>query len=269
MKTLIFCGGRGIIDPVTHQRIAKGMVTIGDRPLLWHVMKSLAAYGHTDFVLALGTGAHAIHDYFVHGRTLDRNVRVNYATGDVIPLTTSSEDRWTVTLVHSGQDAQTGARLSRCRPYLGNERFLMTYSDCLSDVPLDKLVEFHEKRGKMLTVTGVQPSWRFGVFHNRGGEIVSYTPTPHLVSQFGYINGGYMVAEPALFDHVEPFAESSLEREVFTQLSEAKQIAVYSHGGFWQPVDTERDIEALNNFYRENRRPWLPESNAGTGESPG
>jgi glucose-1-phosphate cytidylyltransferase len=257
MKTLIFCGGRGIVDPVSRQRIPKGMVQIGDRPLLWHVMKSLAAYGHTDFILALGVGARSIHDYFVNGRTTDRTVRVDFSTGDVTPLTSAPEDNWTVTLVPTGQKAETGARLSRCRPYLGQERFLMTYSDCLANVAIDALEEFHRRRGKTLTVTGVQPTWRFGVFNSRGGEIVGYTPTAHLMSQFGFINGGYMIAEPAIFEHVEPFAECSLECDAFPRLAEAQQIAVYQHDGFWQAVDAERDIEALNAIYWQNRRPWL------------
>ena len=180
---------------------------IGDRPVLWHIMKGRSVFGIKDFVLALGEYAELIRDFFVNYQTLGRNVEVRLATGEIKGLTHSNEEDWTVKLIETGVNAGTGCRIARCRPYLGDQSFLLTYADCLCSVHIDALLQFHRKHNKLLTITGVQPVWRYGVFNTRGGVIQSYTPKSQLVSQYGYINGGYMIAEPAFLNYVEPLNE--------------------------------------------------------------
>ncbi len=240
MKAVILCGGRGFIDPESGVRIPKGMAMVGDQPLLWHVMKTIALGGVNKFVLALGEQGESIRDYF------DRRLH--------------AED-WCVECVNTGTDVQTGSRLAQCRQYLGGSRFLLTYADCLCNIRVDDLVAYHERHGKMLTVTGVQPQWRFGVFRTTGNEVVSYSAKPHLVSDCGYINGGYMVMEPTIFRHVEPAADCCLEADTFTRLARERRVAIYLHAGYWQAIDGERDLDAVNALALQER-PWLFETEA-------
>ncbi|MCS7063039.1 MAG: hypothetical protein NZM04_03155 [Methylacidiphilales bacterium] len=257
MKVLILCGGRGIIDPHTHNRISKAMISIGGKPLVWHVMKSFSIFGYNDFVLALGEGGDAIRSYFIKYKDMTHDIRIDAASGTIEHLNTIQEEDWKITLVDTGHDAHTGSRLSRCQRYLGSEPFFLTYCDCLCNVRIDKLLTFHESSGVILTVTGVQPHTRFGTFYTEAGRVTRYDPHARLTGQGGFINGGFMICQPEIFNYVEVFSESSIEREVFKRLAEEQEVAVFPHTDFWYAVDTERDILYLNELYAQNRRLWL------------
>lgn len=258
MKVLILCGGRGIFDIERRSRIAKGMMMIGNRPVLWHIMKCFSTYGHNEFVLALGEGSEEIRRYFLDYRLSSSDIEIDVAGQKTEILNPAPGENWRIKVVDTGIGAQTGSRISRCRRYIGGERFFTTYADCLCSVNLDQLVEFHGKRGKLLTVTGVQPTSRFGTFFCDGGNVTGYSLNTKMTGINGYVSGGFMVMEPGIFNYVESFNESNLEREVFEKLAEQKQVSVFAHDGYWQPVDTERDLIFLNHLYDHNQRPWLP-----------
>ncbi len=257
MNVVILCGGRGVIDPETRQRIPKAMLQVGGRPLIWHVMKIFASAGHEDFVLALGEGSEAIRRYFLYQHIEGRDVAFHSGSGQLEYLTRSTEENWRIKCVDTGLNAQTGARLARCRRHLEAESFFVTYSDCLCNVDLAALRRFHQQEGKLVSVTGVQPGSRFGTFSVSGGAVTSYSLETKLAGVGGYLNGGFMVMEPGIFTHLDLVNECNLEREVFTQLAVARQVGVFPHAGYWQAVDTERDLQTVTALHTGNQRPWL------------
>jgi len=262
MKTLLLCGGRGIYDYESHVRISKGMLMLGDRPILWHIMKTFSSYSHNDFILALGEGGQYIRNYFLGYVSQLQDVEVTIANGTMKALNQIPEENWIIKLVDTGRNAQTGSRIARCRRYIDNETFLISYNDCLCNVNIPDLLTYHRAQGKTITVTGVQPPSRFGTFFTDEVRVTGYSSATKLVGKGGFINGGFMVAEPSLFDYLTPYNECSLEKEVFSQLAQEGQVAVYPHDGYWQAVDTERDMIVLNELYQANKRPWLPDAPA-------
>lgn len=257
MKVLILCGGRGVIDPETRQRIPKALVEVGGRPLVWHVMKTYAAAGFNEFVLALGEGGDAIRRHFFYQHLEGRDVEIDSGSSRIEYLTRSGEEEWRIRMVDTGLNANTGSRIARCRRHVGSEDFFVTYSDCLCNVDLAALASTHRASGKVATVTGVQPSSRFGTFAMTGGEVTGYTIDTKLIGVGGYLNGGYIAMSPSIFEHLDVFSECNLEREVFNKLAPAGQIGVFPHAGYWQAVDTERDLQTVTRLYLENKRPWL------------
>lgn len=257
MNVVILCGGRGVIDPETRQRIPKALMQVGGRPLIWHIMKIFAAAGHEDFVFALGEGGDAIRRHFLYQHLEGRDILLHSGSGAIEYLSRSNEENWRIRCVDTGLNAQTGSRVARCRRHLEGERFFLTYSDCLCNVDLAALVAEHQRSGKLVTVTGVQPPSRFGTFAMQGGEVAGYSLDTKLGGLGGYLNGGFMVMEPGVFDYVDLMNECALERETFAKLTAARQVGVFPHPGYWQAVDTERDLQTVTRLYMENERPWL------------
>lgn len=257
MRVLILCGGRGVIDPETRTRVPKCLVKIGNRPLIWHVMKTFAAYGHTDFILALGQGGDLIKSYFMNAFEFLHDIELKLSSNEINSLTKIPEENWTVKLVDTGSSAKTGARIARCERYLRYEPFFISYSDILADVNLNNLLNSHQESGKILTVTGVNPPSRFGTFYSDQNAVTGYNPTAMLDMKNARINGGFMVANEKIFEKLSPITECNLEGEVFGQLTNDSQLNLYLHNGFWQNVDTERDQDYLSNLYDSNKRPWL------------
>jgi glucose-1-phosphate cytidylyltransferase len=256
MKCLILCGGRGIVDANSRNRIPKALLKVGNRPLVWHVMKLFSSYGYTEFVLALGQGGEEIKQYFMNSFELLHDIEVNIADNDVRSMNKIPEENWSVKLIDTGNSASTGARIARCERYLKHEPFFVTYSDVLADVNLKTLLEHHSNSGKILTVTGVHPPSRFGTFYMSGKDL-TYNAKAKIEMNQSRINGGFMVANPEIFSKLSPISECNLETEVFDALVSEQQVALYEHNGFWQNVDTERDIEYLQGLYEVNKRPWL------------
>lgn len=256
MKCLILCGGRGIVDANSRNRIPKALLKVGNRPLVWHVMKLFSSYGYTEFVLALGQGSEEIKQYFMNSFELLHDIEVNIADNNVLSMNKIPEENWRVKLIDTGNSASTGARIARCERYLKHEPFFVTYSDVLADVNLKTLIEHHTSSGKLLTVTGVHPPSRFGTFYMNDKEL-KYNAKAKIEMHESRINGGFMLVNPEIFAKLSPISECNLETEVFDSLVTEQQVTLYEHDGFWQNVDTERDIEYLQGLYEINKRPWL------------
>lgn len=259
MKVVILCGGLGTRLHDETVSLPKPMLPVGDRPLLWHIMETYAQQGFTDFVLALGYKGDLIRDYFVNYPLRGRDVQVLLGSGSVIPLRPSLEN-WTVTLVESGEETQTAGRLLRCERYLdSDEPFMLTYGDGLADVDLRALRLFHQSWSDkysqprvVVTVTGVHQPGRFGALSVDGPFVKAMNEKPH--GQEGLINGGYMVCSPEIFNRQLP---DDLDlADLLVELAAANQLAVREHAGFWQAVDTPRDLELVRRLWREGNAPW-------------
>lgn len=253
MKVIILAGGAGTRLSEYTETIPKPMVMIGRRPMLWHIMKTYASYGHKDFYLALGYKAEIIKEYFLHYRSLNSDFTVDLSCGDVTPHHAEEID-WKVTLVQTGLRSMTGGRVKRMRRYVGNETFLLTYGDGVANIDINALVEFHKSHGKMVTVSSVHPGARFGELEMNGERVVSFREKPQ--TSEGWINGGYFVAEPALFDIIEG-DDTILEREPLEKVAEMGQLMAYRHDGFWQCMDTKRDKDTLDELWTSGKAPWI------------
>src|SRR3989344_1929550 len=261
MNVLILCGGRGIRLLNESTYIPKGMVRLGHRPILWHIMKRFALAGHTDFILALGSGGERIRDYFLNYDHYASDIRMTTGAGNVEMLTKNQEEKWRITLVDTGEDANSGARIHRCKEYVKGDDFFVTYADTLGDVDIVKLVKFHKSQKKTLTMTGVVPQYREGEFlvtdNLAVGAYDAKKDTEKRKQRL--VNGGYMVANARLFSLLTAFSECRLESEVFSKLIEDRQLAVYPHHGFWRWLDTDRDYRYLQNLVDTNKMYWLQE----------
>lgn len=265
MKVLILCGGRGIRLFGESTYILKGMVRLGHRPILWHIMKRFALAGHTDFVLALGSKGEMIREYFLNYDRYVNDVTITLGSGKETPLSRHQEERWNITFVDTGENANSGARIHRCKQYIEGDDFFITYSDTLGDIHIPDLVKFHKNTGKILTLTGVVPPYREGEFLVEDTLIVgAYDARKDRDRRRQrYINGGYMVSKRKLFSYLTSFNECRLESEVFGQLIKEKQLAIYPHDGFWRWLDTDRDCLYLQGLVDKNKMYWLQEERGG------
>lgn len=251
MKVIILAGGLGTRLSEYTNIIPKPMVTIGGKPMLWHIMKTYAHFNHKDFYIALGYKAELIKDYFLNYRALNADFTVDLSSGDITSHQVESED-WRVTLVNTGEDSMTGGRVKRMQSYIGNEPFLLTYGDGVADIDLKELVAFHKNHGKMITVSAVRPSARFGELNLDGNKVSSFQEKPQLHK--GWINGGYFVINPEFFDLIDGDS-TMLEREPLEQATNAGELMAYRHDGFWHCMDTKRDHELLESLW-EKGAPW-------------
>ena len=231
----------------------KPMVEIGNRPILWHIMKIYARAGWSDFVLCLGYKGDAIRDYFLNYEHHNCDVTVSLGSRDIEVHGGLEEAGWRVTLAETGETTMTGARLRRVKPYLGGERFMATYGDGLSDIDLKALLEFHISHGRLATVTAVRPSSRFGELSIEAGMVKVFQEKPQ--TDQGWINGGFFVFEPGALSLIGD-SDESLEGGLLVRLSERNELAVFEHRGFWQCMDTYREMTLLNDMWRSGRAPW-------------
>lgn len=252
MKVVILAGGHGTrIAEESHLR-PKPMIEIGGRPILWHIMKLFGHHGFTDFVICLGYRGHMIKDYFANHFLHSSDMTIDMATGEISWLASAVEP-WRVTLIDTGLDTQTGGRLKRVAPHLG-ERFFLTYGDGVSDVDLGALLAFHTAHGRAATVTGVVPPGRWGALDiDDGGAVRSFVEKP--AGDAGRINGGFFVLERSVLDRLsgdgEPFESAPLEG-----LARDGELMAYAHGGFWLAMDTLRDKTHLEALWAGGRPPW-------------
>lgn len=253
MKVIILAGGFGTRLSEYTETIPKPMVTVGGRPILWHIMRSYAHFEHKDFYLALGYKAEVIKEYFLHYRSLNSDFTVDLSTGDVTSLQADNTD-WKVSLVDTGVDSMTGGRVKRMQSYIGNEPFLLTYGDGVADVDIDALVKFHKSHGKMVTVTAVHPGARFGELDINDGTILSFKEKPQTGQ--GWINGGYFVINPEFFDLIG-HDTTILEREPLEKVAAMGELMAYEHSGFWQCMDTKRDRDSLEKMWKSGNPPWI------------
>ena len=252
MKVIILAGGFGTRLSEYTDSIPKPMVTVGGRPILWHIMRSYAHFGHKDFYLALGYKAEIIKEYFLHYRSLNADFTVDLATGKVESHQTEDTD-WRVTLVHTGLESMTGGRVKRMQSFIGNEPFMLTYGDGVANVDMEALLKFHQSHGKMVTVSAVHPGARFGELEMNGNEVASFQEKPQTGQ--GWINGGYFIIEPEFFDLIEG-DQTILEREPLEKAAALGELMAYHHDGYWQCMDTKRDRDHLEELWDSGKAPW-------------
>ena len=252
MKVILLAGGCGSRLSEYTEAIPKPMVAVGGRPIVWHIMRTYAHFGHKDFYLALGYRAEIIKEYFLHYRSMNADFSVDLTTGRMTPHQTDAAD-WRVTLVNTGLESMTGGRVKRMQRFIGNETSMLTYGDGVADIDLERLLAFHRSHGKMVTVTAVHPGARFGELEITGDRVDSFQEKPQ--TKQGWVNGGYFVIEPGFFDLIAGDA-TILEREPLEQAAKMGELMAFRHEGFWQCMDTKRDLDALENLWQSGQAPW-------------
>jgi glucose-1-phosphate cytidylyltransferase len=248
MKVIILAGGFGTRLSEYTESIPKPMVTIGGRPILWHIMKTYAHFGHKDFYLALGYKAEVIKEYFINYHSLNSDFTVDLSSGIIKQLQVDDTD-WKVTLVNTGLKTMTGGRIKRLQQFVGDQPFMLTYGDGVADINIDELLKFHKSHGKMVTLTTVRPSARFGDLEFDGDSVSSFQEKPQLHE--GWINGGFFICEPGIFDFIDNDSQM-FEREPLERLVKAGQLMAYKHHGFWHSMDSKRDRDILESLWDKN-----------------
>ncbi len=253
MKIVILAGGLGTRLSEYTDTIPKPMVTVGGRPIIWHIMHMYARFGHKDFYLALGYKSEVIKEYFLHYRNLNADFTIDLGNGDVNAHQTDEID-WKVTLVDTGLDSMTGGRIKRMQPLIGNEPFLLTYGDGVADIDISALVDFHRSHGKMVTISAVHPAARFGELDMDEDRVICFQEKPQTAQ--GWINGGYFVIEPEFFDLIEGDS-TALEKQPLEQVAKMGELMAYRHHGFWQCMDTKRDKDLLEDLWQSRNAFWV------------
>src|SRR4051794_3455347 len=251
-KVVLLCGGLGTRMREETEYRPKPMVEIGGRALLWHIMKIYAAAGVNDFVCCLGYRGSMIKEYFLDYRGHASDVTVNLRSGDVRYHACDAED-WNVTLVDTGEDAMTGARIKRVAQHLESDLFLCSYGDGVADVDVTDLLAFHRAHGRLATLTGVHPPSRFGELVHESAQVASFSEKP---AGAGLVSGGFFVFNRGVLDRLSFDASCVLEREPFEGLAADGELMVYEHDGFWQCADTIRDVESLRGQWASGSAPW-------------
>lgn len=256
MKVVILAGGFGTRISEESYLKPKPMIEIGGHPILWHIMKMYSRYGFNEFVVCAGYKQHAIKEYFADYFLHCSDITFDFTQNGEMTIHNNVSEPWKVTVVDTGLNTMTGGRIKRIAKYLGGERFMLTYGDGVSDVPLDEVLRFHESHGKLGTITAVHPDGRFGVMDMDGDCIRSFREKN--VEDVGWVNGGFMVLEPEVIDYID--GDSTVfEKAPIEALSAAGQLMAYKHSGFWQCMDTLRDKEKLENLWASGKAPWRVE----------
>lgn len=253
MKAVILAGGKGTRMREETEYRPKPMVEIGGRPIIWHIMKHLSAFGITDFVIAAGYKSEIIKDYFLNYEARNNDFTLTLGDRDSLQVHGGhSEAAWTVTVADTGESTLTGGRILRLARYLADDPFLVAYGDGLSNVDVAALLALHRSSGKMATITLARPSSRFGIVELDGeGIVLSVREKPQVMD---WVNIGYFVFEPEALKYLDE--DSALEEEPLHRLVKDRQLNAYTHSGFWQPMDTYKEAEALNEMWLRNRAPW-------------
>ena len=252
MKVIILAGGFGTRLSEYTDKIPKPMVKIGNKPILWHIMNSYSKHGHKEFFIALGYKSEIIKEYFLNYKTLNSDFTVDLKSGD-LTIHNNEDNDWKVTLLDTGLNSMTGGRIKRFEKYIKKEPFLVTYGDGVCDVDLSQLLEFHKKQKRLITVTAVRPSARFGELDIKNNIVESFQEKPQ--TSDGWINGGYFVCEPEVFDYID--GDSTIfEKNPLEKLAANKELSAFKHYGFWQCMDTKRDRDNLNEMLKNNNAPW-------------
>lgn len=254
MKVVILAGGMGTRLSEKTDVVPKPMVEIGGKPILWHIMRSYAQYGFDDFVVALGYKGDVIKQFFLDYHRLGSDLHIDLAGGKVTDLTQKHDSDWKVTLVDTGLETMTGGRLRRLQQVLGNQTFMLTYGDGLSDVNFKDLLAFHRNHGRAMTITAVHPKAHYGeLVIGEEGLVQSFMEKPQFKQS--WINGGFMVLEPQVFEWIEG-DQTVFEREPVERATASANLMAFRHKGFWQCMDTLRDVLCLNAMWEQGNRPW-------------
>ena len=253
MTVLLLAGGFGTrLSEETDIR-PKPMVEIGGMPVLWHIMKTYSSYGFNDFIVLLGYKGNYIKEFFANYFLHQSDVTINMNSGKIEVLSNTCEP-WTVTLIDTGLNTMTGGRIKKAQKFIGDETFLLTYGDGLSDVNIKKLVKFHKSHGKILTMTSVMPEGRFGAITIKDdNKVLSFDEKPRGDNRF--INGGYFVCDPKIFNYINDDTEV-FEQSPMKKLAKDGEIYSFKHYGFWKPMDSLKDKNDLNEMWNSNNIPW-------------
>lgn len=256
MKVVIFCGGKGTRLREETEYRPKPMVPIGHRPILWHIMKLYAHYGHKEFVLCLGYKGEIIQNFFRNYPWMTSDVTLRLGESKVKFHDHHPEEDWAVTLADTGEETMTARRLKKIERYIGtDETFLLTYGDGVGDVHIPSVIAQHQRQRALLTVTAVHPPGRFGDLNlDEGDRVTGFNEKPQ--AEGGWINGGFFAVSRRVFDYLENVDDVMLERGPLGDLAAKGDLAAYRHEGFWQPMDTYQEFLFLNRLWRENRAPW-------------
>lgn len=261
MKVVILAGGLGTrISEESHLK-PKPMIAIGDQPILWHIMKYYSCFGFQDFVICCGYKGYIIKEYFADYYLHRSDVTFDFSAENRMTVHSNVAEPWRVTLVDTGLNTQTGARIKRVQKYIGDEPFMLTYGDGVSNVDLNALLNQHQRSGKTVTLTGIQPGGRFGVLDIAENSDTVTGFREKAKEDGGWINGGFMVAQPELFDYLSAEESCVLERMPLETLAGEEKLGIYKHHGFWQCMDTQRDKIILEERWRKNDAPWKCWSN--------
>lgn len=253
MRTIILAGGLGTRLSEETGSVPKPMVTIGGKPMLWHIMKIYSHYGHRDYVVCLGYKGEVIKEWLLNLDRFDGSFEIDLSSGALKPLGDSQREPWTVTALDTGDSTQTGGRLKRALEVVDDEEVFVTYGDGVADVDLDALLAFHRSHGKLATVTAVRPPARFGRLHLDGDHVTRFGEKPQ--SEEGWINGGFFVLNRRVTDYIESDG-TLLEQQPLSALASQGQLMAYQHEGYWQPMDTLRERQDLERLWATGEAPW-------------
>lgn len=254
MKVVILAGGFGTRISEESSLKPKPMIEIGEHPILWHIMKTYSHYGYNDFIICLGYKGYYVKDYFAHYFLHEADVTFDFRNKNERMVHHHSAEPWTVTLVSTGLETMTGGRVKRIRAYVGEEPFLLTYGDGVSDVNIADLVAFHQEHGHLATVTSTQPSGRFGALNlDTDNSVRGFHEKPR--GDGNWINAGFFVMQPAVFDYIAGDS-TVLEQAPLKKLAQEGELVAFKHAGFWQPMDTLRDKHLLEELWRSGKAPW-------------
>jgi len=255
MKTVILAGGFGTRLSEYTNLIPKPMVEIGGRPILWHIMNCYSKYGYNDFIIALGYKGEVIKEYFLNYYALNNDFEVDLSSGS-IEYINEKKRNWKITLIDTGENTMTGGRLKRLKNYIGDNSFMLTYGDAVSNIDISKLVKFHFNHGKTATVTSVRPTARFGELsiNNNTNIVEEFEEKPQTTQ--GWVNGGFFVFESKFLDDIDNDS-TVLEQDPLSNLSKNKNLVSFKHDGFWQSMDNVRDLNVLRNLWDKKIAPWI------------
>ncbi|WP_103630497.1 glucose-1-phosphate cytidylyltransferase [Campylobacter concisus] len=254
MKVLLLAGGFGTrLSEETDTR-PKPMVEIGGKPILWHIMKIYSHYGFNDFVVLLGYKGYCIKEFFANYFLHRSDITIDIASGKMEILNNTSEP-WRVTMLDTGLNSMTGARIKKARKIVGDNAFMLTYGDGVANIKIDDLLKFHSSHKKIVTMTSAQPDGRFGALEiSDQDQVLQFKEKPK--GDGSWINAGFFVCEPEVFDYINDDESTVFEQEPLMRLAQDGEIFTYKHHGFWMPMDTLRDKNKLNEMWRENKAEW-------------
>ncbi|MFX1570567.1 MAG: glucose-1-phosphate cytidylyltransferase [Promethearchaeota archaeon] len=254
MKVIILAGGWGTRLSRITELIPKPMVKIGNKPMLWHIMKIYSKFGYNDFIICLGVKGDVIKDYFYNYEMKNSDFTIDLSNRNITFLNENHESNWRVTLIDTGINTLKGGRIKRVEKYLDPDYNMVTYGDGVADININELVEFHKSHGKLFTITGVHAPARFGELIERDGKLLSFKEKPQ--TSVGLINGGFMVFNNEFLDFITPDENSDLEYGVLEELTAKGEVMVYKHEGNWACMDHERDLDYLNKLWNNNQAFW-------------
>lgn len=255
IKVVILCGGRGTRMQEESGIRPKPLIEIGHRPILWHIMKRYAHYGFKDFIICLGYKGELIKDYFLNYEAMHNDFTIKLGKKNTVSFHKSHlEKGWRVTLVDTGKEAQTGSRIKKIEKYIDGDTFMVTYGDGVGDIDIAKLLRYHKRHNKIGTITGVHPSSRFGELIIKDGRVKEFNEKPQIKE--GFISGGFFVFNRKFFNYLTKDDNCYLEYEPLETLAKNNQLSAYLHEGFWQCMDTQRELDILNDLWRNKNAPW-------------